>query len=199
VAYLRISEVKAFGLAETRRVQKRAAQILVEESERFSAAERYHVFLSHSFQDADVILGVKRAAEASGLRVYVDWLDDPGLDRNKVTAKTADVLRVRMRTSSSLVYAHSTNTPDSKWMPWELGCFDGFRPGYVWILPLVVENDSEYKGQEYLGLYPTIEKIEFVAGRLDLGFKDVSSGDRQINIPLAKAAKGEYSGGLIRR
>jgi hypothetical protein len=203
VAYLRISEARAWGQAETGRLQKRAAQILAEESERFSAAVNYDVFLSHSFQDAEVILGVKTAAEASGLRVYVDWIDDPGLDRDKVTAKTAGVLRGRMRASSSLVYAHSTNTPDSKWMPWELGHFDGFRPGYVWILPLVVEYDSEFAGQEYLGLYPIIEMIESVAGRilagnrrLDLGFKHVRMEERFIDIPLSKAAKGEYGGGL---
>jgi hypothetical protein len=197
MAYLRISEARALGQAETRRFQKRASQILAEDSQRFSVAVGYDVFLSHSFQDADVILGIKTAAEASGLKVYVDWIDDPGLDRNKVHAKTAEALRSRIKASSSLVYAHSTNTQDSKWMPWELGYFDGFRPGYVWILPLVEEYDSEFKGQEYLGLYPTIEKIESVAGRLDLGFKGVTLGERYINIPLAKAAKGEY-GGVIR-
>jgi hypothetical protein len=197
MAYLRISEARALGQAVTGRLQKRASQILAEDSQGLSVAVGYDVFLSHSFQDADVILGVRTAAEVSGLKVYVDWIDDPGLDRNKVNAKTAEVLRGRIKASSSLVYAHSSNTEDSKWMPWELGYFDGFKPGYVWILPLVVEYDSEFQRQEYLGLYPTIEKIESVAGRLNLGFKGVSLEEGTINIPLAKAAKGEY-GGLFR-
>ena len=44
-------------------------------------------------------------------------------------------------------------------MPWELGYFDGFRPDSISILPLVENYDSEWAGQEYLGLYPVIEKL----------------------------------------
>ena len=198
MSYLRISEARAMGQAAARRVQKRAGEILGEESERFSTTLGYDVFLSHSFQDANVILGVKTIAETSGLGVYVDWIDDPSLDRNKVTAETADVLRARMRASSSFVYAHSTNTPDSKWMPWEIGYFDGNKPaGSVWILPLVVENDAEFKGQEYLGLYPTIENITEIAGVVNLGFR-ITEGQR-LNIPLATVVKKNYRVGIVFR
>jgi hypothetical protein len=31
-------------------------------------------------------------------------------------------------------------------MPWELGYFDGFKPGFVWIVPLVEKSDEEYEG-----------------------------------------------------
>ena len=41
-------------------------------------------------------------------------------------------------------------------MPWELGYFDGFRPEKVSVLPLTFEENEEFKGQEYLELYPTI-------------------------------------------
>jgi hypothetical protein len=194
VAYLRIAEARALGQSESRRLQKRAFDILAEDSGSFSTAGRYDVFLSHSFQDADVILGIRKAAEEAGVRVYVDWIDDPRLDRKNVTAKTAGVVRVRMRTSSSLVYAHSSNATDSKWMPWELGYFDAYKPGYVWILPLVVADDSEFTNQEYLGLYPAIEKIESVGARLRLGFRNVRHNEQRIDIPLAKAARGEYAG-----
>ena len=79
----------------------------------------FDVFLSHSYDDAEVILGVKKIMESIGLKVYVDWIDDAGLDRGNVTRKTAAILRMRMRNSSSLVYAHSESSGDSKWMPWE--------------------------------------------------------------------------------
>jgi hypothetical protein len=59
-------------------------------------------------------------------------------------------------------------------MPWELGYFDGFRPSFVWILPLVDESDSEYKGQEYLGLYPPVEKLSSLAGRMNYSVSFVS-------------------------
>ncbi len=66
--------------------------------------------------------------------------------------------------------------------------FDSMRPHYVWILPLVGNYDSDFKGQEYLGLYPTVDKIEDLAGRLRLGFTNV--GEQKEFIPLAKAADG---------
>jgi hypothetical protein len=53
------------------------------------------------------------------------------------------------------------------------------------------------KGQEYLGLYPPIEKLTTLAQRLELGFLNV--GEQRSNIPLTKAAKGMsvyYSGTL---
>lgn len=40
-----------------------------------------------------LILGVKAVLETMNLTVYVDWLDDPQLDRGKVTSSTAERLR----------------------------------------------------------------------------------------------------------
>jgi hypothetical protein len=105
-----------------------------------------------------------------------------------VTVKTAAVLRERMKACSSLVYAHSANSPSSVWMPWELGYFDGIKPGQVWILPLVSDDDSEFKGQEYLALYPPVEKVSNLAGRMKLGFDRV--GDDHHQVLLESAARG---------
>jgi hypothetical protein len=186
--YLRISEAKTAGQTARSRVSKSASQILIEDSARFSETDRYDVFLSHSYQDADTIYGVKKIIESLDLSVYVDWIDDAGLDRGKVTTRTAQVLKQRMKVSSCLVYAHSSNATHSVWMPWELGYFDGIKTGYVWILPLVAQDDSEFKGQEYLGLYPPVEKLTTLAQRLNLGFAKV--GSERSDIPLSKAAKG---------
>jgi hypothetical protein len=188
VAYLRISEVRAAGRAAALPLQKNAGRILAEAARAFDAAAHYDVFLSHSFDDAEIIYGVKKMIEALGLTVYVDWIDDANLDRTKVTVKTAAILRERMKTCSSLVYAHSVNSPDSAWMPWELGYFDGLKPGYVWILPLVANSDSEFREQAYLGLYPSVEKLSDLHGRPNLGFENV--GNLKDSIPLAKAARG---------
>ena len=188
MAYLRISEARAASHAARSYVSKSASQILIEDSARFSDTDRYDVFLSHSYQDADAIYGVKKIIESLGLSVYVDWIEDAGLDRGKVTTRTAQVLRQRMKVSSCLVYAHSSNATHSVWMPWELGYFDGIKPGYVWILPIVTQDDSEFKGQEYLGLYPPVEKLTTLAQRLNLGFTNV--GSERADIPLSKAAKG---------
>lgn len=188
MAYLRISEARAAGQAARLRVSKAASQILTEDARRFSPTSHYDVFLSHAYQDADAIHGVRSIMESLGLTVYVDWIDDDALDRTRVTSKTAQVLRERMKTSSCLVYAHSANASQSVWMPWELGYFDALKPHHVWILPLVSESDTEFKGQEYLGLYPPLEKISTLPQRLDLGFLNV--GEERSSISLSKAASG---------
>ena len=73
-------------------------------------------------------------------------------------------------------------------MPWELGYFDGFKPSFVWILPLVVSYDSEFKGQEYLGLYPTVDKLAALPGRLNLGFTGLPQ--HASGLSLAEATRG---------
>jgi hypothetical protein len=140
-----------------------------------SLSTTFDVFLSHSILDAQVILGVKSLLEAEGLSVYVDWVEDAELDRSRVTVRTADMLRTRMRHCSSLIFATSSNSSNSKWMPWELGYFDGFKPGFVSILPLVQSRYDDFRGQEYLGLYPYIEDIDWNTGRSGFG---ISTGIR---------------------
>lgn len=188
MAYIRMDEARAVGRAAVP-LQKSARGMLSEQARAFDAALSYDIFLSHSFDDADAIYGVKRMIEALNLRVYVDWIDDPTLDRGKVTVKTAAVLRERMKACSSLVYAHSPNSSNSVWMPWELGYFDGIKPQQVWVLPLVTSDDSEFKGQEYLGLYPPVEKLSSLGSRINLGFDRV--GDDKHQVPLENAARGQ--------
>lgn len=138
---------------------KSAERILFEQAKEFSETKSYDIFLSHSVLDANEVYMLKRMIEGMGFSVYVDWLEDPQLDRSKVTPKTANVLKQRMNRCKSLFFATSSNSVDSKWMPWELGYFDG-KVGKSAILP-VYEYDSStnsFKGQEYLGLYPYVTK-----------------------------------------
>ena len=118
----------------------------------------FDIFLSHSSKDKQLILGVKQLIEDSGYSVYIDWVDDPQLDRANVNAQTADILRTRMKQSKFLVYVDSNNATTSKWMPWELGYFDGYKPNKIGILPIRQNSEGSYTEQEYLGLYPKIEK-----------------------------------------
>ncbi|BBZ49100.1 toll/interleukin-1 receptor domain-containing protein [Mycobacterium heidelbergense] len=131
-----------------------------------SATGSFDVFLSHSIRDARVILGVRDWLVAQNLRVYVDWIDDPELDRNAVSEATADRLRKRMQCSRRLIYATSRAARQSRWMPWELGYFDGLHDGErVAVMPLESPDSSAFVGEEYLGLYKLIEQVE-ADGRL---------------------------------
>lgn len=116
----------------------------------------YDIFLSHNFLDAEIIYGLKKLLEENGFSVFVDWIEAPDLDRTKVVPETADYLRKTMKRNSSLLYAVSDNSSGSKWMPWELGYSDGLH-GKVAIVPISeYETQSDYQGQEYIGLYPYI-------------------------------------------
>jgi hypothetical protein len=119
-----------------------------------TAADTFDVFLSHSFRDAAVMVGIVDLLEQQGLTVYVDWVVCARLDRLKVAA----LLRRRMRQCKSLIIATCASSPASQWMPWELGYFDGIRGGRIAILPLddAVPDDQE---REYHSLYPAIEQV----------------------------------------
>jgi hypothetical protein len=123
--------------------------------------QSYDIFLSHAFEDADVIAGVKVLIEQQGLTTYVDWIEDREADRSKVTAKTAGMLRERMKHCKFLVFATSKASPNSKWMPWELGYFDGLHPNQVGVLPILESRNGTFTGQEYIGLYQVWEMINF--------------------------------------
>lgn len=165
------TKAEARGFASTK-IQKSATRdsrrILREAVQAATNEDSFDIFLSHASHDSDLILGVKGLLEGLGFRVYVDWVDDPQLDRSKVSKESADLLRRRMRQSKSLVWAATEAASDSKWMPWELGYFDGFKPNQVAILPLVNNASDTFKGQEYLDLYPVIRKNTYTDGQQDV-------------------------------
>lgn len=144
-----------------------AEAVLRESASALSATGQFDVFLSHSFEDAEIVLGVWEILVSRGLTVYVDWIQDPQLSRENITAETADTLRQRMRASKSLLYITTGNSAKSKWMPWELGYFDGYRHGSIGILPVVDSKSDRLAGQEFLGLYPTVEELTYKNGRSD--------------------------------
>lgn len=152
------SVVRQRAQAEVRKsgMVKKAAQLIVESSATYTPSKTYDIFLSHSVRDADLILGMKGIFEDLGYSVYVDWIEDPQLDRTKVTSATAEKLRQRMNSSKSLFFVTTSNADSSRWMPWECGFFDG-KKEKVAIVPIqATSTNNSYSGQEYLGLYPYV-------------------------------------------
>lgn len=162
MAYLRESQVRA--AADQARgpsvLRKSSSTILNEDMVTASAIARFDIFLSHSIKDGDIVLGAKKLLERAGYSVYVDWLVDPSLDRNNVNAGTTDKLRARMRQSDMLVFLYSQFSQASRWMPWELGYFDGHN-GNVAVLPILPDSGSlDFSKEEYLQLYPKVDFVE---------------------------------------
>jgi hypothetical protein len=167
--YITKKEAVDAASARVRRQQNynATARSVINESVRRQAAspaQEYDVFLSHASEDAAIVLGIYEILTGRGLKVYVDWIDDAQLDRSNVTAETADLLRERMRSSKSMLFITTKNSAESKWMPWELGYFDGHRKGLVGILPVMNSEYDSFNGQEYLGLYPRVERLPLARG-----------------------------------
>lgn len=123
--------------------------------------DSFDIFLSHSYADREIIPALKNELESYGFSVYVDWITDKLLSRDEINKKTAEVLQTRMKQSKCLIYATSDNSQKSRWMPWELGYFDGIKDKMVGILPLKKYGNNfndNFKGEEYLGLYYYIDK-----------------------------------------
>ena len=177
MAFLTKDDVRQSARARIQRSASRTAKQILSESVRTATSQdRFDVFLSHSSEDAEIVLGVREVLIGLGLTVYVDWIDDAQLGRESVTAENADVLRVRMRSSKSMVFLTTKNSVSSKWMPWELGFFDGMRNGFIGILPIVDSAGATFSGQEYLGLYPLVERLPLADG----------SGSRLCVVELAR-------------
>lgn len=156
MSLFRMSEV--LKKAQASPLYKSATKILTEDSLSFSEEKSYDIFLSHSFADADAIYGVKSLIEEMGYKVYVDWIEDSQLDRQKVTKQTAALIKARMSACRSLFFATSDTSPGSKWMPWELGYFDGLK-SKVAILPVTKKEEKTDKGLSS-GKFKIIHQIE---------------------------------------
>jgi hypothetical protein len=153
----RVIEAAARETSDNRIIRKAmSSQRLYESATKAALTDRFDIFLSHARVDEDVVYGTKLELEAFGVTVYVDWINDPQLDRSQVNVGTADTLRARMRQCRGLLYVHSENSLASVWMPWELGYFDGYE-GRAAIIPVVEASRDQFTGLEYLGLYPYID------------------------------------------
>jgi hypothetical protein len=154
---------KSFGTTVEPEELIRANNQAVLLERKLPTSEQYHIFLSHNFLDTNIILGVLTELNNLGYRVYVDWINDPLLDRRNVTKETAKTLRIRMNQSRCLLYATSRNASQSRWMPWELGYMDGKKDRAA-IIPLFESESTSsyyYKGQEYLDVYPYCIKTNY--------------------------------------
>lgn len=132
-------------------------QKLFSEGGEVSEEKMWDIFLSHSSHDATIVSGLKLELEDMGYDVYVDWIEDPQLNRARITKRTAETLKRRMNNCESLFYAYSVNASASKWMPWELGYFDG-KKNKAAILPITESKTVKHAGVEFLGVYPYITK-----------------------------------------
>src|SRR5438552_17185988 len=88
------------------------------------------VFISHKSKDAEKAQRLKRRiVDDYRLSCWID-ADDEEMQRLQQAQPVdykllTDRIREHLRTCRCLIFAYSSQSRDSLWMPWELGFFDG--------------------------------------------------------------------------
>lgn len=132
-----------------------AGSVLTERMKKQVVISSHDIFLSHAYDDKELVLGLAMILEDLGYIVYLDWRDDPHMDRRNVSSETAEKLRFHMKACRCLLFSTTEHAGESKWMPWELGFKDGANNRAA-ILPISRSQTWLYRGQEYLGVYPYV-------------------------------------------
>jgi hypothetical protein len=152
-------EMPLFTKTELRTAAEAGRARLQKAVKSLSLRDDYDIFLSHRYDDKDYVDGLYEILENMGYTCFVDWKQEPGLNRSTVDREVADWIRQAIARSKCLLYAFTQGSQDSRWMQWELGYGDAKNGGKVAILPIANFQVTEhYRGQEYLGLYPYVTK-----------------------------------------
>jgi hypothetical protein len=119
------------------------------------------VFISHKhsdLKDQEEVKGIIEIFENLDTKVYIDSMD------NKMPSETSGETAIRIkeviRYSKKFVLVATEKAIESHWCNWELGIGDTYKYiENIAIIPIKEkgESDSEYKGNEYLQIYPIIE------------------------------------------
>lgn len=127
----------------------------------FSYDSKKTVFLSHKHSDLTELQGIIGFLEQNyNVQIYIDS-QDPSMP-NKTCGETAARIKDIIRSSDKFILMATNDAIESKWCNWELGFGDSIKfPKNLAIFPIKNRNqsDSDYKGNEYLQLYPHIVKV----------------------------------------
>ena len=118
------------------------------------------VFLSHSHHDKALIVHAKTFFENLGISIYVDWADETMPE--KTNGITAQKIKRQIYKNDKFVLLATNSAITSKWCNWEVGIGDSYKLSSrkIALLPLA-ENSGVWNGNEYLQIYPRIEKDSF--------------------------------------
>ena len=125
-----------------------------------TASLKASVFLSHSTADDEHVGRIVLFFREFGAVVYADNYDTTLPDPPNLT--TAVTLRRRISHTQRFVVPISSNSRNSRWIPWELGIADGQKgPAQVAILPVTQTGTEEaWAVEKYFGLYPRIRQAD---------------------------------------
>ncbi len=113
------------------------------------------IFLSYSHADKEYVSRVVKWIQSKGIPVYIDYLDDELSEKSDVEA--AKILRDRIQNSTKLMILSTSNTSNSKWIPWELGLGDGFMK-YPNVVRLPLTHSGHWTNKNFFDIYGFVYK-----------------------------------------
>lgn len=114
------------------------------------------IFLSHSHKDKDLVYLLFSIFKKLNVKVYVDWLDDNLT--YPPTGETAKKIKQMIKENKKFIFLATNDAISSKWCNWELGLGDVHRYKENIALFPVADNSGNWIGNEYLQIYPFIDK-----------------------------------------
>ena len=137
------------------------------------------VFLSHSHYDKALIVQAKTFFENLGISIYVDWADETMPE--KTNGITAQKIKRQIYKNDKFVLLATNSAIASKWCNWEVGIGDSYKLSSrkIALLPLA-DNSGIWDGNEYLQIYPRIEKEPLCNDKYNIYYPDGKSEDLSI-------------------
>ena len=129
--------------------------VLVEKAFGEAFELKAYIFISHKHNEEEYVYRLKDVLERYGFGGYVDWEDD---DMPPTTSSdTAKELKSRIEKAKKFILIATRSAIESKWCNWEVGFADAHKyEDHLALFP--VKGDfGNYKGEEYLQIYPSIQ------------------------------------------
>lgn len=160
------------------------------------------VFISHRHDDLDELSGLLGFLEQNyGIKVYIDSRD-PSMPP-VTSGQTAANIKNRINQCDKFILLATSGAIESKWCNWELGYGDAqkYQNDSIALFPVksIWETDDDYKGNEYMQLYPHIAYCDGKSGDyytsnnqpVPAGYYVITEHDESYSaVPLADWLKG---------
>jgi hypothetical protein len=137
------------------------------------------VFLSHSHKDVKLVEDLALLLVSLGISVYVDWMDESMT--YPPDGKTAVKIKSKIKENKKFILLATTNAIGSEWCNWELGLGDADK--YINNIALIpiANNDGSWNGNEYLQIYPYIDK-DYKSLEFDSSFTVVFPNGKKVKL-----------------
>jgi hypothetical protein len=150
------------GHFQSKKINESRIYDSLNETKLFSSKTAYSskptVFLSHKHDDLEDARGVIGELENCGAKIYIDSMDNkmPEQTSGETALRIKDVIKY----CKKFLLLATDKAIESYWCNWELGIGDTYKYiHHIAIIPMkdIGKYDFEYKGNEYLQIYPSLE------------------------------------------